>query len=94
MVSPASPSPSRCYSTTTSFARDIAPLFRPVDVQHMARPDLDLDLSSYETVRAANSRILRRVKAAGRPMPPPPHQRWTAAQTALFERWIAEGFPE
>ena len=81
-------------TSTTSFARDILPLFRPVDVEHMSRPDLDLDLSSYETVRAANSRILRRVKAAGRPMPPPPHQRWTAAQTALFERWIAEGFPE
>jgi hypothetical protein len=83
-------------TSTTSFTRDIAPLFRPVDIQHMLDPDLglDLDLSRYETVRAANSRILRRVKAAGRPMPPPPHQRWTAAQTALFERWIAEGFPE
>jgi hypothetical protein len=77
----------------TSFARDIRPLFRPKDIKHMA--DLLLDLSEYEAARAEAQTILERVSGTvGRPMPPPPDQRWTKVQIELFERWIAEGFPE
>jgi Ferritin-like len=83
-------------TTTTSFARDILPLFRPVDIDHMTKRGLDLSI--YETVKDAADSILERVKEpdppTGRPMPPPPHQRWTESQTGLLERWIAEGFPE
>jgi len=77
----------------TSFARDIMPLFSPKDIQHMR--NIGLDLSQYETVRASAQAVSRRVGATGgRPMPPAPDQRWTKAQLDLFERWIAEGFPE
>jgi hypothetical protein len=83
-------------TTTTSFARDILPLFRRVDVDHMT--DEGLDLSSYETVKNRADRILERVNnpeatTGERTMPPPPHQPWTKAQTDLFDRWIREGFP-
>ena len=86
-------------TSTTSFARDIAPLFRPVDIEHMLRPRLDLDLSSYERVKDRAERIRVRVDnpeatTGEGPMPPSPHQRWTAAQIDLFKRWIDEGFPE
>ena len=60
-------------ATGTSFARDILPLFRPKDIEHMT--DLNLDLSEYDAVRAKAQAIGRRVAASGRPMPPPPDQR-------------------
>lgn len=78
--------------TTTSFARDILPLFRAKDVQHMTR--LGVDLSSYDVVREMAQTIARRVGAGARPMPPAPDQRWTTGQVELFERWISEGFPQ
>ena len=77
--------------TGTSFARDILPLFRPKDVEHMY--NLNLDLSEYDAVRAKARVIAQRVAAGGRPMPPPPDQRWTKIQIELFEQWVAEGFP-
>jgi Ferritin-like len=79
-------------TSTTSFNRDILPLFRPVDLEHMT--DLGMDLSSYEKVKRSAARILARLRRTDEAvMPPPPHQRWTKAQTELFERWIAEGHP-
>ncbi len=76
----------------TSFARDIFPLFRPKDIDHMSR--LRIDLSDYDVVRSKARTIAQRVTAAGRPMPPPPDQRWTKVQIELFEQWVTEGFPE
>ncbi len=82
-------------TATTSFSRDILPLFRPVDIEHMT--DRGLDLSVYELVKNSAREILDKLKnphpPSGGPMPPPPHQRWTEAQTDLFERWKTEGFP-
>jgi len=77
----------------TSFARDIMPLFRPKDIKHMI-DNSTLDLSQYEVVREEATEIARRVASRGRPMPPPPDQRWTKVQLALFEQWIAEGHPD
>lgn len=79
-------------TTGTSFVRDILPLFRPKDVEHMS--NLSLDLSEYDAVRAKAQMIAQRVTTGGRPMPPPPDQRWTKIQVELFEQWIAEGFPQ
>jgi hypothetical protein len=82
-------------TATTSFGRDVLPLFRPVDIEHMT--DRGLDLSVYEAVKDSAPEILEKLKEphppSGGPMPPPPHQRWTGAQTDLLARWIAEGFP-
>ncbi|HEV2812808.1 MAG TPA: ferritin-like domain-containing protein [Solirubrobacteraceae bacterium] len=77
----------------TSFARDIRPLFRMKDIDHM-REMVDLDLSDLPAVRTAAADVLRRVKSTGRPMPPRPDAHWTAGQIALLERWIADGCPE
>jgi hypothetical protein len=82
-------------TSTTSFNRDILPLFRPVDVEHMTT--FGVDLSTYETVKDGAQTILDRLTQADpqlEVMPPPPHQPWTKAQTDLFKRWMAEGFPE
>jgi hypothetical protein len=79
--------------TPTSFARDILPLFRPKDIEHMR--ELGTNLASYDEVRRQAEAVARRVTSTGpRRMPPPPDQRWTAVQTALLERWRSEEFPE
>jgi hypothetical protein len=75
----------------TSFARDILPLFRLKDAQHMNFKGVDLQ--TYDGVRTSAALILDRVSDADAPMPPPPDQRWTKAQTDLFARWIAQDFP-
>lgn len=77
----------------TSFERDILPLFRPKDVQHMSF--LGVDLRTYERVKESVDMILERVGAAAGAgqMPPPTDQRWTATQVALLARWKAEGCP-
>lgn len=81
------------HQTTTSFARDILPLFRPKDVQHMIDAR-GLDLTEYEVVKSEAENILGRVRrtGAGR-MPIPPDAKWTKAQIDLFAKWIEEEFP-
>jgi hypothetical protein len=79
-------------ATTTSFARDLLPLFRPVDIQHMR--NRGLDLTDFNAVRSAATLISKRLKGQeGRRMPPPPDQPLTDAQIRRFDTWIAEGFP-
>jgi hypothetical protein len=79
---------------TTSFARDILPLFRPIDIEHM-NDMMGMDLSDYEVVRTSAPSISRRVQGlGGRIMPPPPDAPWTPDKVALFDKWVAEGFPE
>ena len=73
---------------TTSFRRDIAPLFRPVDIQHM-NDFVGLDLSDRETVIERELDILDRLRStdpAVPVMPPRPDQRWTSAQIDFFAR--------
>jgi len=78
---------------TTGFARDILPLFRPVDIEHM-NDQVGLDLSDYDTVRGAADSISRRLKGVGgRIMPPPPDPPLSSARAELFDRWVADGFP-
>jgi hypothetical protein len=76
---------------TTSFARDILPLFRPVDIDHMN--DFGLNLADFAAVRAAATEISNRLKGIGGRMPPPPHAALSADKIAMFDTWVAEGFP-
>jgi hypothetical protein len=81
---------------TTSFTRDIAPLFRPVvDIQHM-RDQTGVDLSVREVVVSEAAVILERLRSTDPHvvMPKPPYLPWTHAQIELFARWDAEGHPE
>jgi hypothetical protein len=77
----------------TSFKKDIRPLFRDVDVEHM-KPH-GLDLSDYQQVKDSAQDILDRVSSTddGFRMPPPPDAPWTGPQVALFQQWITDGTP-
>jgi hypothetical protein len=77
---------------TTGFTRDILPLFRPVDIDHMN--DVGLDLADFDAVRSAAAAISNRLKGiGGRRMPPPPAPPLTADQISLFDTWVSEGTP-
>lgn len=73
-----------------SFAAQIRPLFRPIDINHMAWL---CDLSKYEDVRDNAQSILDRLKGGGAgPMPPPTvGGPWSAENIALFAKWIEDG---
>jgi len=82
-------------TSSTSFSRDIQPLFRPVDAKHML--SFAVDLENYDKVKGSAGDILDRLRPADahvRVMPPLPDVRWTKAQTDLFDRWRTENFPE
>jgi hypothetical protein len=78
---------------TTSFARDVVPLFRPIDVAHMS-DQVGMDMLDFQVVRSSAASISQRLKGVGgRRMPPPPDPPLTPEQMELFDTWIAEGFP-
>jgi hypothetical protein len=79
-------------STSVSFEKDIAPVFRQFRGSMMWR----LDLSKFEDVKANASQIYGQIIPTGGivGMPPPPYPPLTAEQIATFKRWMDEGFPK
>ena len=80
---------------TTSFATDILPLFRPMDIAHMGNM-VGIDLTDHDTVSQLGPAIsarLKRPRNDRRRMPPPPDEPWPAERIALFDKWVAEGSP-
>jgi hypothetical protein len=68
-----------------SFAKDIRPLFRNVDIEHM-KP-LGLDLSSYDDVRDRADDIYDQVSNGFMP----PDQPWSQDLIQLFRDWMDGG---
>jgi hypothetical protein len=78
--------------TTTSFVRDIEPLFRQKDIEHM---DFLLDLADHDKVKAKVGRIVARTETAdpADQMPPAPDPHWTRTQIELLRQWVDDDFP-
>ena len=75
---------------TTSYALHIRPLFRQVDIDHMAA--FGVNLAAHEDVRANAATILTRLQDPSKPMPPVvDNGPWPEEWIALFDRWIKEG---
>ena len=70
----------------TSFAQDIAPLFRDKDVASMK---WSFDLHDYEDVKENADDILETVASGSMPC----DESWPDARVAVFRSWIAEDFP-
>ena len=83
---PVGPTPN---GPATDFARDIAPLFRPKDIDHMH--PLGIDLTSPADVRDKINRIVAELRA--KRMPPPPDTPWSPEKIALLEQWRTDNFP-
>ena len=77
-----------------SFAADIKPLFRAVDVSHMKRFGVELDDYTYMSDPAnANSVLANLSPQNGEPPSMPPGgPYWTADQLALFAQWQKDGY--
>jgi len=73
-----------------SYNADIRPLFKSIDVHHMA---FFCNLASYDDVKTNAPHILDRLKGVAGPVMPPATSGgpWSAANIALFAKWIDEG---
>jgi len=71
-----------------SFANDIAPMFKPFDVNMAWR----FGLTTYDDVKANAMLIYSRMTNLSSPMPPPPYPPFTAEQIALFNQWMLDGY--
>jgi len=79
-----------------SFANDIRPLFRPIDLAHMTPLEVRLGDYDYMSDATDDHRNARAVGAflsgAREPRMPVGGPFWTAAQLALYQRWMTDGF--
>ena len=77
-----------------SFAVNIKPLFRPVDISHMKGFGVELDNYGYMSDPNNASKVLATLSPHGDKPPsmPPGGPYWTAAQLALFAQWQKDGY--
>ena len=77
-----------------SFAANIKPLFRPVDISHMKSFGVDLDEYTYmSNPENANAVLATLSPQDGEPPSMPPGgPYWTADQLALFAQWQKDGY--
>jgi len=72
-----------------SFAADIKPLFRSVDISHMKRFSIDLDDYTYMSNPENTNRVLATLSPSdgAPPSMPPGGPYWSPAQLAVFKQW-------
>jgi hypothetical protein len=77
-----------------SFARDIKPLFRAVDVSHMKAHGIKLDDYTFMSDQNNADKVLGTLSPneSDPPAMPPGGPYWTAEQLALFTRWQEDGY--
>ncbi len=77
-----------------SFARDIKPLFRSVDISHMKSYGVKLDDYTYMSNPTNANSVLANLSPHNgeRPSMPPGGPYWTADQLALFVQWQKDGY--
>jgi hypothetical protein len=68
-----------------SYAQDIRPLFRDLDVEAM---EYVFDLRNYQDVKDQAENIYERLADGSMPCDAP----WSEEQISLFRRWIDEGY--
>lgn len=74
-----------------SFERDIRPLFRQVDVEHMAGLDVLLDDYAYMSNAQNAQATYDRLKGTKQPQMPPGGPFWSDEQLSLFAQWMEQG---
>jgi hypothetical protein len=83
-------------NSKVSFARDIRPLFRSVDIEHMKGMDILLDDYKYMSDAANQYENARRVydSLTGKTEPrmPPKGPYWPKDKLDLFDSWMKDGY--
>lgn len=77
-----------------SFAADIKPLFREIDISHMKSFGVDLDDYTYMSDPDNADHVLATLTPDGNKPPsmPPGGPYWSADQLALFAQWQKDGY--
>ena len=77
-----------------SFARDIVPLFRPVDIEHMKVRGVELDDYTFMSNPDNADKVLETLSPhdGKPPTMPPGGPYWTSDQLALFAQWQQDGY--
>jgi hypothetical protein len=75
-----------------SFDRDIKPLFRQVDVDHMSGFDVLLDDYDYMSNAENAQAVLEFLNGKRQPQMPPGGPFWSGEQLGLLSRWIEGGY--
>jgi hypothetical protein len=76
-----------------SFARDILPMFRPIDIEHMNKHDIFLGDYTYMSDPSndhANAEVVE--KTLVQKSMPPGGPYWSAQQLALYKQWKSDGY--
>ena len=77
---------------TVSFATDILPLFRPVDIQHMKNYGVLLDQYSYMSNPVNAHQVYSYLLPSGSPRMPMGGPYWSQAQLDLYNTWMTTGY--
>ncbi len=78
-----------------SFSKDIKPLFRQIDIDHMKVHHIDLDdyhymsdaTNNYANAQAVEKTLVDQSMPPGGPF-------WTTEQLALFAKWRSDGYQQ
>jgi len=74
-----------------SFERDIKPLFRQIDIDHMSGMDVLLDDYDYMSNAENAQAVLEFLDGTRQPQMPPGGPFWSTEYIELFSRWIGQG---
>ena len=77
-----------------SFARDIRPLFRAIDISHMKSYGIKLDDYTFMSKPDIANKVLRTLSPhdGHSPSMPPGGPYWAADKLALFAQWQKDGY--
>jgi hypothetical protein len=76
-----------------SFARDIRPMFRPIDVEHMSKHHILLDDYTYMSDPASDHRNAQQVEdSLIQQSMPPGGPYWNGQQLSLYRQWKSDGY--
>jgi len=78
--------------STISFANDIRPLFRPVDIEHMKGMEVLLDDYNYMSDPTNAQGVYDSLTGKTEPRMPPNGPYWGKDKLELFENWMKGGF--
>jgi hypothetical protein len=81
----------------SSFARDVKPLFRPIDVNHMLPFGVRLNDFAYmgdpNNDHQNAKGVFARLTGTVTPRMPPGGPFWTDEMLSIYQRWMDDGFP-
>lgn len=75
-----------------SFAKDIRPMFRSVDVNHMKGLGVKLDDYSFMSDPTANYHNAQAVEDRLRDQSMPPDKPWTPDEINRYAKWRSDGY--